>query len=94
MPQATLGAAVGVDQSTISDWENGKGLGAEFLDALAGALTVSLEWLVRGEQDKEEAQLVGAFYAMNDDGRKNLLSVASALALTHKRPPGKRRSNG
>lgn len=94
MSQAALGKAVGVDQSTISDIESGKGFGVDKLDAMAATLMVSVEWIVRGEQEEDDAKLLGAYYAMNESGRASLTAVAAGLALTHRRPSGKRRAGG
>lgn len=86
--QTQLGAAVGVDQSVISDIERGAGFGADVLIGLADALNTTPHFIMRGGTDEaaQEAHLLGLFRACKPSDKLLLMETARAFADR----PGKR----
>lgn len=82
--QTQLGALVGVDQSTISDYENGSGFGADILMALAEALETTPETIMGGAPAdiEAEASAVALLRKMDDDGRKAAIGSLRGIATT------------
>lgn len=50
MSQEKLARELGVSKNTVARWEAGSGIEADNLDALAGALQVSADWILRGDE--------------------------------------------
>lgn len=54
LSQVQLSALVGIDQSTISDIENGGGLSAEYMMRLCEALDTTPQYVMRGRPAEDE----------------------------------------
>ena len=54
LSQVQLSALVGIDQSTISDIENGGGLSAEYMMRLCEALNTTPQYVMRGKSDADD----------------------------------------
>lgn len=86
--QGDLAKLVGVDQSVISDIENGAGFKAEVLIGLCKALDTTAEFLMLGQAaaSKEEAAILAIFRKTNDEGRIAMLAMAQGVQKTYPRP--------
>jgi transcriptional regulator with XRE-family HTH domain len=80
--QTELATQVGVDQSVISDIENGAGFGAPVLIGLADALQTTPHYIMRGGTDEmaREANLLGLYRACSESDKRLLLETAGAFA--------------
>ena len=85
--QSDLGKVVGVDQSVISDIENGAGFKADVLMALCEHLDTTAEYLMLGEDQtsKGEAEILTLYRKTNDEGRTALLVTACGLQAAYPR---------
>lgn len=54
LSQVQLSDLVGIDQSTISDIENGGGLSAEYMMRLCEALNTTPQYVMRGKSDADD----------------------------------------
>ena len=54
LSQVQLSDIVGIDQSTISDIENGGGLSAEYMMRLCEALNTTPQYVMRGKSDADD----------------------------------------
>lgn len=82
MTQIQLSAAVGIDQSTLSDIENGSSTKPEVFLAICRELQTTPEHLVHEENrdDIGEAKVLAIYRSLDDDQRQNMIAMASALA--------------
>lgn len=83
MGQEDLAAAIGVNQSMISEYENDKAMfSAAILVSLAEALETTMDNVMYGDSrvDAMEAGLVGAFRAMQPKHREITYESARAFA--------------
>lgn len=94
--QTELAALVNVDQSVISDIENGAGFKADLLMELCEALRTSPDFIMRGgsERAMQEAQLIGFFRECDDDGRAELMAAGLYLSGKTKRNSSANPFNG
>ena len=89
LSQADLGKLAGLDQSTISDIERGADFGADKLIAIADALGLAAEFIMRGERgmDRALAEVMGSWTIITPEDRRALASTAAAYALRAQRLP-------
>ena len=85
--QSDLGKLVGVDQSVISDIENGAGFKADVLIALCEHLDTTAEYLMLGEDrsTQGEAEILSLYRKTNDEGRAAMLVTARGLHAAYPR---------
>jgi transcriptional regulator with XRE-family HTH domain len=85
--QSDLGKLVGVDQSVISDIENGAGFKADVLMALCEHLDTTAEYLMLGEDQAGagEAEILSLFRKTNDEGRIAMIVTARGLQAVYPR---------
>lgn len=85
--QSDLGRLVGVDQSVISDIENGAGFKADVLMALCEHLDTTAEYLMLGEQQagQGEAEILTLYRKTNDEGRIAMIVTARGLQAVYPR---------
>ena len=85
--QSDLGRLVGVDQSVISDIENGAGFKADVLMALCEHLDTTAEYLMLGEQatGQGEAEILTLYRKTNDEGRIAMIVTARGLRAAYPR---------
>lgn len=85
--QTELAAQVGVDQSVISDIENGAGFGAPVLIGLADALQTTPHYIMKGGTDEaaQEANLLGLYRSCTEADKRLLLETAGAFAARNRR---------
>jgi transcriptional regulator with XRE-family HTH domain len=72
MNQKDLAVQLGVDQSTVSDIENGKGFSAEILMKLAGALQTTPSMVMQGHDEASwpfKSIPIEAFTSLDADNR-------------------------
>jgi transcriptional regulator with XRE-family HTH domain len=84
LTQPQLAAEVGIDQSTISDIERGRGFSAETLMRLCDALGSTAEYIMRGTTHTASPNLKRAQAAvktLTDEERMDLLSAIMQPAL-------------
>lgn len=82
--QGDLGRQVGVDQSVISDIENGAGFKADVLIALCRALETTPEYLMLGQEfDKGEAEMLTLFRKTSEEGRIAMIAMARGVQKTY-----------
>lgn len=75
-----LGALIGSNQSTISDWEKGKhSPRMTLLGSLAEALGVNLEWLISGEGEMEKTEKNGRDFPDRDNSTSRLRDLEAPL---------------
>lgn len=86
--QTQLGERVGVDQSTISDIENGSNTNPEVFLRICDVLETTPEYLVRGQvRDTEGEDRVLAIYrALSPPQRGNMVVMAAALKSVEAAP--------
>lgn len=73
--QTELAKMIGLDQSTVSDIENGASFGADVLMSLSSALTKSPQFIMTGREtpfdlSEHEAQVVAALRAIQPKAKK------------------------
>lgn len=85
--QSDLGKLVGVDQSVISDIENGAGFKADVLMALCEHLDTTAEYLMLGEERESpgEAEILSLYRKTNDEGRIAMIVTARGLQAVYPR---------
>lgn len=85
--QGDLGRLVGVDQSVISDIENGAGFKADVLIALCEHLDTTAEYLMLGEDQTSqgEAEILSLYRKTNDEGRIAMIVTARGLRAAYPR---------
>lgn len=85
--QSELGKLVGLDQSTISDIENGAGFGAQVLMQLCDALDTTAEYLMQGQEATSdgEAEILTLYRKMSDAGRLAMVGAARGLVANFPR---------
>jgi transcriptional regulator with XRE-family HTH domain len=85
--QSDLGKVVGVDQSVISDIENGAGFKADVLMALCEHLDTTAEYLMLGEgqASQGEAEMLTLYRKTNDEGRIAMIVTARGLQAVYPR---------
>jgi transcriptional regulator with XRE-family HTH domain len=85
--QADLAKLVGVDQSVISDIENGSGFKADVLMALCEHLDTSAEYLMHGEDRATagEAEILNLYRKTSDEGRTAMVVMARGLKENYPR---------
>ena len=85
--QGDLGKMVGVDQSVISDIENGAGFRADVLMALCEHLDTTAEYLMHGAEsvDRGEAEILALYRKTSDEGRTSMLAAARGLTASFPR---------
>lgn len=85
--QSDLGRLVGVDQSVISDIENGAGFKADVLMALCEHLDTTAEYLMLGDEQTSpgEAEILSIFRKTNDEGRIAMIVTARGLQAVYPR---------
>jgi transcriptional regulator with XRE-family HTH domain len=71
--QGDLAELIGVDQSTVSDIERGKGFGADVLMRLSNALRVAPQFVMNGDEGSKEQ--IDARGAMSKDVAKGNVNV-------------------
>ena len=71
--QGDLAELIGVDQSTVSDIERGKGFGADVLMRLSSALRVGPQFVMNGDEGSKEEMGLGV--AMSKDMVKGNVNV-------------------
>ncbi|HSU97395.1 MAG TPA: helix-turn-helix transcriptional regulator [Gemmatimonadaceae bacterium] len=79
--QGDLAKAVGVNRNTVSRWENGAMVPSDpaTLASLAGALEVSVEWLISGEPAAGSAGSAGKAELHERSGRRYLDPATAEL---------------
>lgn len=87
--QGDLAKLVGVDQSVISDIENGAGFKADVLMRLCNHLGTTAEYLMLGEEAAAagETELLGIYRKTNEAGREAMLAMAKGLKDRFPRHP-------
>ncbi|MCY1236065.1 Helix-turn-helix domain protein [compost metagenome] len=90
--QGDLAKLVGVDQSIISDIENGSGFKASVLMALCEHLETTPEFIMDGDerQSASEAEMLALFRNTNDEGRTAMAVMARSLKESYPRITGGR----
>lgn len=85
--QSDLGKLVGVDQSVISDIENGAGFKADVLMALCEHLDTTAEYLMLGDEQMSsgEAEILSLYRKTNDEGRIAMIVTARGLQAVYPR---------
>jgi transcriptional regulator with XRE-family HTH domain len=85
--QSDLAKLVGVDQSVISDIENGAGFKADVLIALCEHLGTTAEYLMLGEDKTSsgEAEILSLYRKTNDEGRIAMIVTARGLHAVYPR---------
>jgi transcriptional regulator with XRE-family HTH domain len=85
--QGDLGRLVGVDQSVISDIENGAGFKADVLMALCEHLDTTAEYLMLGDQrtSQGEAEILSLYRKTSDEGRNAMIVMARGLRASYPR---------
>lgn len=88
--QGDLAKLVGVDQSVISDIENGAGFKADVLMALCEHLGASAEYLMLGQDNAAagEAEILSLYRKTNDEGRAAMVAMARGLKTNYLRTEG------
>lgn len=86
--QGDLAESAGVDQSTISDIERGKGFGADVLMRLCAALHTDPYFLMLGEVNAHasEMRLLSLFRACSDADKTIVMESAAAFASRNQQP--------
>lgn len=87
--QGDLAKLVGVDQSVISDIENGAGFKADVLMRLCEHLGTTAEYLMLGEESSAagETELLGIYRKTSESGREAMLAMAKGLKDRFPRHP-------
>ena len=92
--QSELGEKVGLDQSTISDIENGAGFGVEYVMPFARALRWSPEQLLEGKSGasvpmtEEMHALLDECRSLNSEDMAVLIRTAQGMRYIPKAQPG------
>lgn len=89
LKQTELAAKVGLDQSTVSDIENGAGFSATVLIALSKALRVTPEHIMDGGtiEDMSEGEIISIYRNLEPLKRETLLQMVRGLAPKEIKPP-------
>lgn len=90
--QGDLAKLVGVDQSIISDIENGSGFKASVLMALCEHLETTPEFIMDGDerQTASEAEMLSLFRNTSNEGRAAMAVMARSLKESYPRAEGAR----
>lgn len=83
LTQVQLAAAIGIDQSTLSDIERGAGFSALVLVSLCEQLAASAQFIMRGgsEEELRETELLALYRSLGaTETQEHLMAVARALA--------------
>lgn len=85
--QSDLAKLVGVDQSVISDIENGAGFKADVLMALCEHLETTAEYLMLGDErvGPGEAEILVLYRGTSDEGRVAMVAMARGLKDSYPR---------
>lgn len=85
--QSDLAKLVGLDQSVISDIENGAGFKADVLMAFCEHLDTTAEYLMLGAEraDKGEAEILTLYRNASDEGRAAMIATARGLRASYPR---------
>lgn len=90
LTQGQLAALAGVDQSIISDIENGKGMKAETLMGVAAGLETTPEWVMAGgtPDAKVEAEAASLLRSMEPEARQAAIGSLRGIVAAKPRKPG------
>lgn len=85
--QSDLAKLVGVDQSVISDIENGAGFKADVLMALCEHLETTAEYLMHGIERSSpgEAEILVLYRGTSDEGQAAMVAMARGLKEVYPR---------